>query len=150
MDLYTPSRIILALGLVLATTLCSAQAPSADDPEALWDRATLYRDEWGVPHIYAEDPRAMAFALGYAQAEDHLEELLLAYRYANGRAAEVLGEGMAASDTFAIQMQHAELARDAFEVIDDLTRDLCEGLALGINTWLIEHADVAPPWAEGV
>ena len=142
--------MLLALVVVLATALCPAQAPSSNDPEALWDRATLYRDEWGVPHIYAEDPRAMAFALGYAQAEDHLEELLLAYRYANGRAAEILGERMVASDTFAIQMQHAELARDAFEEIDDLTRDLCEGLALGINTWLIEHTDVAPPWAEGV
>jgi penicillin amidase len=32
--------------------------------------ATLYRDTWGVPHVYADTEAAGYYALGYAQAED--------------------------------------------------------------------------------
>ncbi|MFO7975486.1 MAG: penicillin acylase family protein, partial [Candidatus Hydrogenedentota bacterium] len=38
------------------------------------------RDSWGVPHVYADTPRALAFAFGYAQAEDRLETVMRAYR----------------------------------------------------------------------
>ena len=61
------------------------------DPAALWEQATIYRDEWGVPHIQADNLVAMSFVFGYAQAEDHIEAMLKAYRIANGRASEVYG-----------------------------------------------------------
>jgi acyl-homoserine-lactone acylase len=34
--------------------------------------------------------------------------------------------------------------------MDGQTRDLCEGIALGVNAWLYENPDKAPPWTEGV
>lgn len=120
------------------------------DPRVLWEHASIYRDEWGVPHIYADDVRSLAFAFGYAQAEDHLEPMLLAYRVANGTAAEVAGEAMAASDEFSLKMGHALLAQAAFEQADPLTRDLCEGFSLGANAWIVEHPDGVPAWADGV
>ena len=99
--------------LALSGAVCAQNSP--DPADAFWQQAVLYRDEWGVPHIYADNKRAMAFAFGYAQAEDHLEAMLLAYRMANGRAAEVLGEASAASDELAIRLAHAELAYEAAE-----------------------------------
>jgi acyl-homoserine lactone acylase PvdQ len=53
------------------------------------NEATLYRDEFGIPHVYARTLEAATFAVGYAQAEDRLEELLKNYRRANGTMAEV-------------------------------------------------------------
>ncbi|HNT88294.1 MAG TPA: penicillin acylase family protein, partial [Candidatus Hydrogenedentes bacterium] len=92
-------RVAVSRAVVLA--ICApAIAGAQADPALLWRDATLYRDEWGVPHVYAGHPRALAFAFGYAQAEDHLEPMLFAYRVANGRAAEVLGEPYAKSDAF--------------------------------------------------
>lgn len=120
-----------------------------DDASLFWSQTTLYRDEWGTPHVSADNPRALAFAFGYAQAEDHLEGMLAAYRVVNGCAAEVWGEGMAASDEFSLKMGHADLAAQALAGADPLTRDLCEGFALGINAWVIEHPEQAPPWAGG-
>ncbi len=141
-------------GFVLVAILCvlsAASGPVAAQDEAAspWERAALYRDEWGTPHVYAEDPRSLAFVFGYAQAEDHLEAMLAAYRVANGRAAEVFGESYADSDEFSLKMGHAALAHDVYESLDPLTRDLCEGFAMGVNAWLVEHADQAPPWADG-
>ena len=136
--------------LAAALLLCPAtRAQNAADPIALWSQATLYRDEWGVPHVYAENPRALGFAYGYAQAEDHIETLLLAYRMANGRLAAVLGPAYAESDAFSIKMNHSRLAEAALDQADPVTRDLCDGFALGINSWLVDHPGAAPAWADG-
>ena len=56
---------LLCLGL--AACPC-AYSQDVSGPLGLWDQATLYRDAWGVPHVYAETPRALGFAFGHAQA----------------------------------------------------------------------------------
>jgi acyl-homoserine-lactone acylase len=135
-------------GLWCVASLASAQ-PAAGGA-SFWNEATLYRDEFGTPHIEAGSIRAMASAFGYAQAEDHLEPMLMAYRIALGRAAEVGGEAFAESDAFAIKIGNAEQSAIALGQADPVTRDLCEGFALGINAWILEHQDRVPTWAEGV
>lgn len=139
------------LALVLALCGAGVAAQPAPDPtDAYWEQAVLYRDEWGVPHIYADNTRAMAFAFGYAQAGDHLEAMLLAYRIANGRAAEIKGEAYAASDELSIRLGHADLAYAAYQQTDAVTLDLCEGFAEGINAWIFEHPGEVPEWVQGV
>lgn len=142
-------HVICALSLLLAA---SGQGevvapPPAADP---WAEATLYRDEWGVPHVYADTPRGLGFVFGWAQAEDHLDDMLMAYRMANGRAAEVLGEAWADSDAFSLKMGHARLAREAFAAIDPFTRDLCTGFSQGVNAWMLQYPALIPDWADGV
>lgn len=39
---------------------------------------TLYRDEWGIPHIYASNENDLSFALGYVHAQDRLFQMDLA------------------------------------------------------------------------
>ncbi len=132
---------------VLFLLLCAGVHAQSGD---VWRDATLYRDEWGIPHVYADNPFAMAFVFGYAQAEDHAEQMLLAYRLANGRLAEILGEPYADSDVFSLKMGHARLAAEAYPTLDPITRTVCEGFAMGVNAWLTDHQNSAPPWADGV
>ena len=37
---------------------------------------TIYRDEWGVPHIYGKYDTDVAFGLAYANAEDNLDNII--------------------------------------------------------------------------
>lgn len=134
---------------LIALVLAPIPASALSDPEGLWQQVTVYRDQWGVPHVYGETPRAMAFGFGYAQAEDRLPTLLMAYRVANGRAAEVMGPSYAESDAFALRASHAELAALAWPNADPVTRNLCEGFALGVTAWMVDHPGEAPPWASG-
>ena len=60
-------------------------------PLAYGAHVTILRDEYGVPHIFAQDAAGAAFGSGYAQAEDRLEELLKNYRRAEGTMAEAFG-----------------------------------------------------------
>jgi len=148
--LHCPSYAILLLAFSAFMPPVTAFGQEPAEPAVLWSQATLYRDEWGVPHVYAQTPRALGFAFGYAQAEDHLETMLAAYRVANGRAAEVLGESYAASDAFALKMGHARLAREAFQDIDPITGELCVGFAQGVNAWILEHPRGVPEWTDGI
>lgn len=136
--------------LILLLLVLSLKAFSVPFPADVWKEATLYRDEWGVPHVYAETPYALGFVFGYAQAEDHLEHMLLAYRMANGRLAVVIGEGGADSDAFSLKMGHAQLAEAAFPYLDDVTQAICEGFAAGINAWIIDNQSSIPDWVDGV
>ena len=75
---------VLYLGLTAASF---GPARAAEGP------TTIYRDEFGIPHIFAPTLEDAAYAVGYAQAEDRLEELLKNYRRATGTMAEVFGPG---------------------------------------------------------
>ncbi|NIR95739.1 MAG: penicillin acylase family protein, partial [Gammaproteobacteria bacterium] len=41
----------------------------------LHNNVTVYRDDWGVPHIYAQDTHDAYYALGYVMAQDRLFEM---------------------------------------------------------------------------
>jgi Penicillin amidase len=55
------------------------------------EEVTIYRDTFGIPHIFAASEEGAAYGMGYAQAEDRLEELLKQYRRASGTMAAVFG-----------------------------------------------------------
>jgi len=140
----------VVIGLCLALAGGPAAGQTATTPDGLWGEATVYRDTYGTPHIHASSLRGLAFAFGYAQAEDHLETILMAYRVALGTAAAVGGEAFAEGDAFALKIANAEVSRAALAEADLETRDLCHGFAMGINAWIFEHQDTVPPWVEGV
>jgi len=69
----------------------SRVASSAKSTDPLAEQVTIYCDEYGVPHILGETEEATFFGYGYAQAQDHLETMMMHYLDAQGRLAEVRG-----------------------------------------------------------
>ncbi len=59
---------------------------------------TIYRDEFGIPHIFGTDAGA-GFGLGYATAEDRLANMTVLRAAAQGRLSEVLGDGYQGYDS---------------------------------------------------
>ncbi len=51
-------------------------------------------DQFGVPHIYAQNAGDAYFALGYAHAQDRLFQMEMLRRAASGRLSEVLGKDL--------------------------------------------------------
>ena len=51
----------------------------------------VLRDEWGVPHIYAQNDEDLFFAQGYVMAQDRLWQMEMWRRWHEGRLAEVFG-----------------------------------------------------------
>ena len=59
---------------------------------------TIYRDNWGVPHIFGETDADVAFGLAYAQAEDDLDNMIYSLLAARGQLGEFFGREHAAND----------------------------------------------------
>lgn len=53
--------------------------------------ATITRDQWGVPHITADNEADAYFALGYSMAQDRLFQMELMRRLAEGQLSELVG-----------------------------------------------------------
>src|SRR3546814_14152101 len=70
-----------------STILLLAAATQANAAEAV----SIYRDDFGVPHVQAETSDAVMFGAGYAIAADRLAAMELARHNTKTRRAELLG-----------------------------------------------------------
>jgi penicillin amidase len=61
---------------------------------------TVYFDEFGVPHIYADNAKDAMVALGYVHAQDRLWQMELMRRIAPGRLSEIFGSVALKNDKF--------------------------------------------------
>ncbi|MDX1948623.1 MAG: penicillin acylase family protein [Pirellulaceae bacterium] len=61
----------------------------------------VLRDEWGIPHIYAQNQDDMFFAQGFVAAQDRLFQLDMWRRVALGETAEIFGDDAIPADRFA-------------------------------------------------
>jgi acyl-homoserine-lactone acylase len=128
---------------VIAAALLALVLAPADPAPAT---ATILRDTWGIPHVYAETAGDAAYAHGYAQAEDRLDDVLLAYLAAEGRAASVLGESRLERDLEARMARHAEVARERYAELSADARELIERFVAGVRAYMREHPEVVPAW----
>src|SRR2546423_4972298 len=84
--------------------------------------ATIYRDEFGIPHVFAENLESAAYAVGYAQAEDRLEELLKNYRKANGTMSEAFGPEYFRHDMVQRIWRHEAISHEKYQQVSPKMR----------------------------
>jgi penicillin amidase/acyl-homoserine-lactone acylase len=58
----------------------------------------IYRDTWGVPHIFGKTDADAAYGLAYANAEDDLDNIQNSLLAARGKLASVYGKNKAPND----------------------------------------------------
>ena len=67
---------------------------------SLSDNLEVYYDDYGVPHIYAQNELDARRALGYVHAQDRLWQMEVIRRLAAGRLSELFGEKLIRTDKF--------------------------------------------------
>jgi penicillin amidase len=60
----------------------------------------VLRDQWGVPHIYAENEHDLFFAQGFVHAQDRLWQMEMNRRIGSGTLSAILGESTLSIDRF--------------------------------------------------
>lgn len=140
-----------------------ARLPAEPD-EQLARSMTIYRDKFGVPHIVGDTEEAAFFGYGYAQAEDHLERMMIQYRDAQGRRAEVqgfeaLGDGYLHfipyeyrwdGDYLQRLMRTRQGVTENRSKMDPGVYGLLDAFARGVNSYIAEHRSEIPQWIDGI
>ena len=138
--------LLRAVAIALLGSMASLTPCHAVDEQA----TTIYRDEFGIPHIFAPTLDDASYAAGYAQAEDRLEELLKNYRRANGTMAEVFGPSFFADDLRQRLMRHAEVSKARYNQLSPRLRSGIESYKRGIKQFMKDHPEQVPSWAQPI
>ncbi|GBC99964.1 Glutaryl-7-aminocephalosporanic-acid acylase [bacterium HR17] len=111
---------------------------------------TVVRDQFGVPHIFADTLNGALMAQGYAQAQDRLAAIWRNYTLALGQMAAVEGEQWLEDDfrkhLIGIPQKAAHLAAQ----LSTPVRAALTAFADGINRFMQEHPEKVPAGAEPV
>ncbi|MBI1388297.1 MAG: hypothetical protein GC154_07605 [bacterium] len=108
-------------------------------------RADLLRDQWGVPHVFAETDEAAMYGLGWACAEDRAFQMYFNLRTIQGRLAELLGdEGSRkySAPEFDEKMRIMGFYRAAQKAAENLSEDdlaLLKAYSRGVNDYIKAH-----------
>lgn len=119
--------------LLLILVACPLQA----------QQATLYRDTWGVPHVYSDDQASGMYALGYAQAQDRLRDIYLAVRTAVGRMSEVQGKDMLQQDYIMRLTRNDTMHEGYLAQAPEQLRTNMRAFVAGIQSYIEQHPDEA-------
>ncbi len=109
--------------------------------------ATVYRDVWGVPHVYGLGEEEALYGQGYAQAQDRLGTIYKAYRKANGRMSEAFGEGWVEHDYRQRLLGHMDESRKRYGEISRKARRGIESFISGIRAFADENPKLVPDWS---
>ena len=101
---------------------------------------TIIRDNYGVPHVYADTLEGVFFGYGYALAQDRLFQMEILRRSYYGRIAEIYGPKMIKFD---IAMRTGNLTGNEIDVqiekyLTEEHRTALSAMAGGINRYIEE------------
>jgi penicillin amidase len=137
--------IILLVGVLFSATTFVARGESEKwIPGLVEDYVYVYRDNWGVPHIYASSVSDAYFALGYVMAEDRLFQMDLFRRSVAGRLAEIFGPDAFEQDVVMRTLGVYQIAIDTWNdmypstiIPSDIKKNL-EQFSAGVNQYIAD------------
>jgi len=135
------NKSVLPSLLTAAISLLPSSFVTADE------EVTVYRDEWGVPHVYADTAAAGAYGLGYAQAEDRLGDIYEAVRTGMGTMSEAFGKKHIQTDYIMRLWKNEELSREYWETATPHIKDVVVAFVEGIRAYEAKHPEKVPEHA---
>ncbi|HEX3920110.1 MAG TPA: penicillin acylase family protein [Caulobacteraceae bacterium] len=152
---------IIALGTVAPGSLVAAPVPA---PLEVAGKVTIIRDRWGMAHLYAAREADGFYGLGYATAQDRLEQVLFFYLAARGELAAKFGPGPVGADKvgpalagripdavgfdrLVRQYRYLESARANLARLPIQYRRDLEAYVSGFNRYMVDHPERRPAWA---
>ena len=139
--LVVPPLLLCALALG-----CGPRRVTTLDPDRLASQAVIRRDDFGVPHILATTEEAAAFAFGYAQAEDHAEEIGRRYIRVRGEQALHFGRSGIENDFAMRHFDNIAAARRGLSEISEEYHRVIAAYAAGVNRYVALHRSELPAW----
>ena len=103
----------------------------------------VYRDGYGVPHIYARTSHDLFLAQGYVHAQDRFWQMDFWRHLGSGRLSELFGESQVETDAFLRALGWARVAAEEAEQLDPVSREILVSYTEGVNAYLAERQGAA-------
>ncbi|MCP4428002.1 MAG: penicillin acylase family protein [Chloroflexi bacterium] len=139
--------VIIVVAGVMGIVAVRRPFPTADGEiilNGLQDQTTVYRDEFGVPHIYAQNEADLFFAQGYVTAQDRFWQMEFWRHTGQGRISEIAGEATVETDKFIRTMGWNRMAETTTAYYREQTPEyyaILEAYSAGVNAYIEENRD---------
>jgi penicillin amidase len=140
--------IAVIAGLVIVTGIKRGAIPQYKGELAisgLGSDVTVYRDERGMPHIYAANEHDLYFSTGFVMAQERLWFMDLIRRVTTGRLSEVMGEKLAETDKFLRCLEMTAKSRMLLSNEDPRVLTCMQAYADGVNAYIAAAGKKLPP-----
>lgn len=114
----------------------------------LIDEVTVYRDERGIPHIYAANEHDLYFATGYIMAQERLWQMDLIRRVTTGRLSEIFGKDYIKTDLFLRSLNMTEKSEKVISNTETEIMECLQAYVDGVNCYIHERGRKLPRSSE--
>ena len=98
--------------------------------------ATIYRDQWHIPHIYAQNTIDMFFCQGYVHAQDRIWQMEMNRQTGWGTLSENFGKDALSTDRLIRTLGFNRLAEADYNLLTDKHKIYLKAYCDGVNEWL--------------
>jgi penicillin amidase len=106
------------------------------------DTVEVYRDSYGVPHIFGTNHHDIFFAQGYVHAQDRFWQMDLWRHQGAGRLSELVGEPMLETDKFLRTLGWERVAQQEVDQLGSEELAILESYSAGVNAYLEDRTGV--------
>ena len=111
--------------------------------EGLDGTVEIYRDQMGIPHIYATTQHDLFFAQGYVHAQDRFWQMDTWRHIGSGTLSEMFGSGQVETDAFLRTLGWRVTSEQEYAELDPDSRAILDSYTTGVNAYLKDHDTTA-------
>ncbi|MEI6048523.1 MAG: penicillin acylase family protein [Bacteroidota bacterium] len=148
LSLFVLVILVVIIGLVVITGIKRGAIPQYKGDmriTGLTSEVTVYRDERGMPHIYAENEHDLYFSVGYVMAQERLWYMDLIRRVTTGRLSEVMGKNLVETDKFLRCLEMTSKSKMVIANEDPVILSYMQAYADGVNGYIKAAGKKLPP-----
>ncbi|MDX1415637.1 MAG: penicillin acylase family protein [Candidatus Promineifilaceae bacterium] len=136
--------IVLSAGAYYTTRKAFPETAGTITLTGLEEEVHVYRDEFGIPHIFAKNDHDLFFTQGYVAAQDRFWQMELWRHISQGRLSEIAGEATIDSDKFIRTMGWNRMAQTTVDYYANEAPEfmaVLEAYSAGVNAYIDENRD---------
>jgi len=140
--------ILVIIGITAITVIKRSALPQYKGDLSLAglnSNVTVYRDERGMPHIYAENEHDLYYSVGYVTAQERLWFMDLIRRVTTGRLSEVMGKKLVETDKFLRCLDMTTKSKMVIAGEDPVILSYMQAYADGVNAYINAAGKKLPP-----
>ncbi len=141
----TVSVLLILLILVGVTGVILVRRPFPQTKDTLslpglHEQVDVFRDSYGVPHIYASNAHDLFMAQGFVHAQDRFWQMEFWRRSGSGTLSEILGSSTLDSDRFIRTVGWHRTAAQELENYNESELSVLEAYAEGVNAYIEQNS----------
>ncbi len=102
----------------------------------LENEVVVHRDQYGIPHIYADTTADLFRAQGFVEAQDRFFQMDFWRHIGSGRLSEMFGDSQVETDKFLRSLGFVDIAETELNSMPKEIRQILEWYSDGVNAYL--------------